>query len=240
MLKSEFCTYGNWLFKRRSYLPLFMFGIGIALMAYSAKNATQRETLPEQIFEYVCFAISLLGLALRMYVLGTVPEKTSGRNTNSQVAEVLNTEGVYSVVRHPLYVGNFFIYLGLSLYPGFWWFPILFCLLFWIYYERIMFAEEDFLERKFGEAYRVWADRTPAFFPRMKQWQRPGRRFSIWDAVRRDRSAILGIALGFSMLEAAEHITIGEVFADDWIWVAISALGLSLYAAGKMLIPAVR
>ena len=238
MLKTEFCTYGNWLFKRRGYLPLFLFAVLIALMAVSAQDAPRHESLPGQLFEYLCFSISVLGLCIRMVVLGVVPEKTSGRNTNSQVAEALNTDGVYSVVRHPLYLGNFFIYLGLSLFPGNWWFAIIFCLLFWIYYERIMFAEEDFLERKFGEAYRTWAAQTPAFFPRLRRWKWPRRRFRILNALRRDRSAILGLAIGYGVLEATERITLGEDITGDWFWAGLVVAGLILYAAGKMLPPA--
>ena len=34
-------------------------------------------------------------------------KNTSGRNTHDQVADSLNTSGIYSIVRHPLYVGNF-------------------------------------------------------------------------------------------------------------------------------------
>ncbi|MGB8874133.1 MAG: hypothetical protein WCC75_12145, partial [Desulfobaccales bacterium] len=45
---------------------------------------------------------------------GLPPRGTSGRNTQGQVAETLNTTGIYSLVRNPLYLGNFLIWLGLS------------------------------------------------------------------------------------------------------------------------------
>ena len=43
-----------------------------------------------------------------------------------------------------------------------WWLPVIYSLAFWIYYERIMFAEEAFLRQKFGETYRRWAATTPS------------------------------------------------------------------------------
>ena len=237
MLKTEFIAYGHWLFKRRGTLPLAVYVILIAFMALSAQGGPRHDSLPGQWFEYLCLVVSLLGLFVRMVVLGTVPEKTSGRNTETQVAEELNTGGVYSVLRHPLYFGNFFMYLGLAIFPGNAWFAVIFCLVFWLYYERIMFAEEDFLERKFGDAYRAWAAKTPAFFPRLRQWKGPPRRFRLLRALKRDRSAILGIAIGFGLLEATERIALGQEFTGDWFWAGVVVAGIVLYAAGKLLPP---
>jgi iron(III) transport system permease protein len=55
-----------------------------------------------------------LGQALRFYVLGLVPEGTSGQGSVIE-ASTLNTRGPYAYVRNPLYVGNLFIVLGLLL-----------------------------------------------------------------------------------------------------------------------------
>ena len=55
-------------------------------------------------------------------------------------------------------------------------------LVFWLYYERIMLAEEEFLRARYGKAFDDWAARTPAFLPNFRHWvppthavQRPGR-----------------------------------------------------------------
>ena len=45
-------------------------------------------------------------------------------------------------------------------------------LLFWLYYERIMFAEERFLERKFGEHYVRWSNSISAFIPLSLNYQK--------------------------------------------------------------------
>ena len=89
--------------------------------------------------------VGLLGLFSRILVVGHTPQNTSGRNTREQIAEVLNTTGWYSVVRHPLYLGNYLMGLGIALFPFVWWVPIIYTLSFALYYERIMVAEEDFL-----------------------------------------------------------------------------------------------
>ena len=87
---------------------------------------------------------------VRSYTIGTTPRGTSGRNTEEQVAEQLNSSGIYSTVRHPLYLGNYLMWIGIVLFTKSISFTIIVSLMYWLYYERIMFAEERFLERKFG------------------------------------------------------------------------------------------
>ncbi|GHU14504.1 hypothetical protein FACS189441_4300 [Betaproteobacteria bacterium] len=92
------------------------------------------------------------------------PANTSGRNTTGgQLADCLNTTGIYSIVRHPLYLGNFLMWFGISLLTGNLWFVTAFCLIYCVYYERIMYAEEQFFRRKFGIVYTEWAAKTPVF-----------------------------------------------------------------------------
>lgn len=61
-----------------------------------------------------------------------------------------NTTGMYSIVRHPLYLGNFFVGFGIVLICSSVWLAVVFCLLFVVYYERLMFAEEEFLRTSSG------------------------------------------------------------------------------------------
>jgi len=99
---------GNFLFRRRSYIPWF-------LVVFFWKALISPEYIREKfgifweyIFEIFCISISLIGIIVRLIIAGKVPEGTSGRNTKEQKAESLNTTGLYSIVRHPIYVlGNF-------------------------------------------------------------------------------------------------------------------------------------
>src|SRR4030095_3531295 len=96
-----------------------------------------------------------------------------------QVAEQLNTSGIYSVVRHPLYLGNYLMWIGIVLFTKNFEFVIIVSLLYWIYYERIMFAEERFLEKKFGESYLSWSLKVPAFIPALGKFQKSHIPFSV-------------------------------------------------------------
>ncbi|GAI74444.1 unnamed protein product [marine sediment metagenome] len=40
------------------------------------------------------------------------------------------------------------------------------------YYERIIFAEEEFLRKTFGDSYLKWAEQTPTFLPKCKNWKK--------------------------------------------------------------------
>ena len=100
------------------------------------------------------------GLAIRAYTVGHAPRGTSGRNTMVQRADMLNTTGSYSLARHPLYLGNYLMWLGIVFFVGVWWLAIICTPVFWIYCERIMYAEEAFLGDRFGRNFHEWAART--------------------------------------------------------------------------------
>ncbi|MDB4494123.1 DUF1295 domain-containing protein, partial [Flavobacteriales bacterium] len=139
---------GNLLFRGRSYFPLVLYVLMAVVIGLGWDPLFQSFDL---ISALTCIAVSMLGLLIRALTIGYTPRGTSGRNTKAgQVAEVLNTKGMYSLVRHPLYLGNFFMWLGIMIYVGNVWFTVVCCLLYWLYYERIMFAEEAFLRGKFG------------------------------------------------------------------------------------------
>ncbi len=162
-LLHSFESQGNWLFKRRGQIPVLLFLLAIPAVCaldYSVLNP-QRVTL----VNYTAVFLSILGAIVRAYTIGTTPRGTSGRNTQEQVAESLNISGIYSMVRHPLYLGNYLMWIGIVLFTQNFSFAIIVSLLYWIYYERIMFAEERFLERKFGDVYLQWSKKVPAFIP---------------------------------------------------------------------------
>ena len=131
-LKEELENSGNWLFRWRSYLPLLMMVIALIDMRHFTylDNDYDRNLY----WEVCCLMVSFGGLIIRAAVVGYVQEGTSGRNTIGQEAASLNTNGMYSIVRHPLYLGNFFIWLGISLFIRHWHVSLLCMLCFWYIY----------------------------------------------------------------------------------------------------------
>lgn len=170
----------------------------------------------ELILLITCTVVSLTGQIIRAIAIGTSNKHTSGRNTKEQVAEALNTKGIYSTVRHPLYLGNYFMWIGIVMFTFNIWFVLTVSLLFWLYYERIMFAEERFLERKFGEPYVAWSMKVPPFWPSMKNHIPTEIPFSMKTILRREYSGITATILGFVFVDvlrvwfSTEELTISK------------------------------
>lgn len=226
-LQNEFAKEGNFLFKYRSYLPIVILVIGIALYIY---QIVFLRNFPEQssLYEVICLAIAFLGLAIRVYTLGFVAPKTSGRNTTKQIANSLNTTGIYSTVRHPLYLGNYFMWLGIVLFIGNYWFALTFTLAYWLYYERIMYAEEQFLKGKFGQEYTDWANMTPAFIPSFKNFVPPQGQFNWRKVLVQEKNGLLAIFLILAALEAFELYWKKDSHFDGDEYVIAIGLGLSV------------
>ncbi|RHX80022.1 lipid A Kdo2 1-phosphate O-methyltransferase [Leptospira yasudae] len=198
-LIEEFESQGNFLFRWRSYIPGIILILCIGLLPfYQFPGNSYTYHLYYQSF---CFAVSLLGLFVRSFVIGYAPARTSGRNTKEQVADLVNQEGIYSLIRHPLYLGNFLMYLGAVLFLKNFLIASVFILFFWVYYERIMFAEEQFLRKKFGEAYLSWANTVPAFLPKFSGYKKPALGFSIRNVLKREYPSLFGILVIFSVFD---------------------------------------
>ncbi|HHW40803.1 MAG TPA: isoprenylcysteine carboxylmethyltransferase family protein [Syntrophomonadaceae bacterium] len=76
----------------------------------------------------------------------------------------LVTDGIYSYVRHPQYLGLILFTAGLLIqWPtlaGLAMFPFIVLI-----YVRLAYKEEQEVESEFGEAYVLYKNRTPAFLP---------------------------------------------------------------------------
>ena len=228
-LQEEFEKQGVWLFRYRGVIPLVFLFIGAALFVRTEMYPEiffLKETPYEIYYEMFCLFISLFGLYIRIYTVGHTPVNTSGRNTEKQVADTLNTTGIYSIVRHPLYLGNFFMWLGPAFLTGNIWFVVAFCLFYWIYYERIMFAEEQFLRRSFGEIYTDWAKNVPAFIPSFKNFKKPGLPFSWKKVLKKEKNGLAAIFLIFAAFDITGELIHAETNYNYFLIVACVLTGL--------------
>lgn len=225
-LREEYEKLGNWLFRWRSYLPLVL--TGFFLVAIKTTPASEINSNP--LFEFMCLLVSCSGLALRMYAVGCAPRGTSGRNVSEQRAETINQTGIYSLVRHPLYLGNFIIWIGLSLFTGAWWLVLVTAASCWLYYEKMMFAEEEFLRRKFGDKFLIWAEQTPLFFPEsLGDWVAPKLPFSLKNAVRREYSGFNAIICVLCLIKLVKDTTAAEQLTVNGFWLAIFLVSFAIY-----------
>lgn len=220
---------GNWLFKWRSYLPVLCLPVLAVALRHSGYLERSFGKQIEEAWRFLSLGVSLLGFGIRCLTAGFVPRGTSGRNTRSQVAETLNTTGMYSIVRNPLYVGNFIIVLGVALSIQVWWLVVLVCFGFWAYYERIVFAEEEFLRNKFGPAFMEWARLTPAFFPKFRLWKKPVMPFSFKTVLRREFTTFFGIISAFTFLGIIGDFLSEGKFEPDLVWIILYLVSVLIY-----------
>ena len=113
----------------------------------------------------------ILGLLIRFFSEGFAG---NWMRANEVKADYILDEGLYSIMRHPLYLGNFFVGFGFTLASSFYT-PLLlsfYSIVFFVYYYLIIREEESYLENKFGERFTRYREKTPAVFPDFKKWKR--------------------------------------------------------------------
>ncbi len=226
---------GLFLFRHRGLFVVFL--LPAAALAILERRAAALPAEPGLGWFAACLAVSLLGMAVRAAAVGSAPPGASTRSVRGPSASRLNTTGMYSLSRHPIYLGNLFVLLGFALAVRSWWFVLTAALVYWLLYERVIAAEERFLARRFGVRHRRWAERTPTFWPRPGLWTAPETRFSWRTVMLREYNSPLLIALIFLFLRMVDQVLVGGLSAGAWLRqdVAIAGSVLGLAAAACVL-----
>jgi protein-S-isoprenylcysteine O-methyltransferase Ste14 len=171
---------GRVLFRWRSFTPVLLALIAVPLLWRSRGPASPLWLISG-------LALCLAGQALRAWVLGQVPDGTSGQG-EKLMATSLNTGGPYALTRNPLYLGNLGITLGLCLIAHDLRLLCLVALLFALQYRAIIAAEERFLRQRFGAEYERWCARVPRFWPRRRGRVENGRPWDMRRALRKEHN----------------------------------------------------
>jgi protein-S-isoprenylcysteine O-methyltransferase Ste14 len=191
-LNQRLMRLGSILFRFRSYVWFLLLPLMLAECEFWYARGTHRA---DRFFEVGCLLLALAGELVRMMTIGFIARGTSGRNTTEQKAEVLNTTGAYSVVRNPLYLGNYLVLMGITVLFQDWELVVINSLAFIAIYVPIIMTEEQFLLSKFGQEYQEYTSRVPCLLP--KPWKYVGPRLDwSWRMVlRREHDTVLGIVL---------------------------------------------
>ncbi len=191
---------GNYLFRNRSHIPVVLFILAIPVIFIT--DISKLTELTRLVFLVIGVSLSVMGFIIRAITIGSTPAGTSGRNTKEgHVAEQLNTSGIYSIIRHPLYLGNYLMWIGIVVFTYNIFFVIIISLAYGLYYERIMIAEERFLEKKFGQSYLDWSLQAPAFFPTFSKYRKSNMVLSVKSILRREYSGVLATIFGFWFID---------------------------------------
>lgn len=95
------------------------------------------------------------------------------------------------------------MWLGVAMLTENLWFTMAFILLYTVYYERIMFAEEQFLIEKFGSQYTDWSKNVPAFIPNFKNYTKPKYPFNLMKVIRMEKNGLAAIFILFWLFDWA-------------------------------------
>ena len=228
MLTDELARQGDWLFRRRSYAPLVLLPLAVLVMATHTQPPTD-SLLLRRACELGCLLVSLLGVAARALALGWALPGSSGRNTREQIADHLNVTGIYSVCRHPLYLGNILMILGVLLFTRSLLLALAGLLFYVLLYERIIAAEERFLEQKFGESFRQWAAGRPALIPKWSLWARPPSPFSVRAAVKGEFYGVTALFVALPALRTLDIRFSEGVWRVDVFWLIPTVVILALF-----------
>ena len=116
-------------------------------------------SLAPHTFQLLCIAgicLIVAGSSVRLWASGCILK-------NQELA----TEGPYTLVRHPLYLGNILLLAGFSIASGQWWSVLLLIVYLWFFYPLAVAYEDYKLHRKFAGSWKSWCDATPALVPRL-------------------------------------------------------------------------
>jgi protein-S-isoprenylcysteine O-methyltransferase Ste14 len=222
----------KWLLRSRRYVPLLMFPLmGIALIRFQWPLGSFEF---HQVWEMYCLALSFLGLGIRAVAGNALREKLQ-RQAGRNLGASLNTSGMYSIVRHPRYLGDFFIGLGVVLVPFAWWLPLVYSVAFYVYYTRVMNVDEKLMRAKAGNHFDRWAAVTPACLPQIRKWRPSEYPFSFRSFLQREHKGILLIIALHASIEWLEHWILEQRILTEAFWILLVATGLAIYVAAKIL-----
>ncbi len=154
--------FGHLMFRTRNALfPLTL----VLLVLTSTPQLPFGSARLDRWFDAVGVILALLGQTCRALAIGSVDNIRRGGQRKRIAAETLIRSGIYAHTRNPLYLGNLIILSGLLLIANCrWWYMLVWPGFLGIYYA-IVCAEEEFLSRKFGQAYRDYIQAVNRFLP---------------------------------------------------------------------------
>ena len=179
--------------------------------------------------------ISFLGILIRAMAVGFAHSGTSGRE-NFLRADRLNTTGLYSMCRNPLYLGNILMFNGLVIVYGN-PFALLVCNLFlWLQYYLIILSEEASLCEKYGHEYLDYRTRVPRrLFPRPRRYRGPELTFRWKRMLVKENSSILNWGVMLTLILAFRDYSLNRHVDQPWVFILMLAFFILLYFLIKFL-----
>ncbi len=155
--------FGKPLFFYRGYTQAIFFSSIVFYVVFFQQSDIFEGTGVDAFMDAAGIGCLVVGELLRIWAVSHVGRTTRSRRLK---APALVTTGPYAHVRHPIYVANFLIGLGMVILSEAMLFVFVFLVLFGIQYAVITGEEEAFLKEHFGGEFDRYCDQTPKYIPR--------------------------------------------------------------------------
>ncbi|GAV20639.1 isoprenylcysteine carboxyl methyltransferase (ICMT) family protein [Mariprofundus micogutta] len=111
----------------------------------------------------------VMGLSLAFMLVGYTLLSKGWTQIHASRGKLV-TNGIYAYARHPQYTGLFLVIIGFLIqWPTL--ITVLMAPLLLFAYTRLARFEERKALKEFGGDYRLYVEKTPAFFPPLKKWK---------------------------------------------------------------------
>jgi undecaprenyl-diphosphatase len=196
--RSTWYAFQDWVDRGKDMLQ-----IPLCAVLFLTPPFVAEESLLDVLFDAGGVVLICAGLVLRAWAVANAERLFHWTEAPDAV---LVTRGPYAYLRHPMYLGNCVIALGVGALAENALALVLVPTVFSLAYGRLIVPREEArLRNSFGAAYDEYCDRVPAWVPELRRRGEPG--FSLnWRALRREAPAVLGASLMAIVAEVSEFL----------------------------------
>lgn len=156
---------GNFFFKYRNFLFIILY----LLLFIPSPPLFGEKTFGQNYYLYpiiLGLLVTITGQIIRGMTIGLAYIVRGGRD-KKVYADQLVTEGIFTHVRNPLYVGNILMLLGVGILANSLIYVAVIMPLFLFIYQAIVLAEENFLRNKFGASFDEYTKKVHRWIPNL-------------------------------------------------------------------------
>lgn len=190
------------IFFYRGYTQALFF-LALTLYIWFSPPDLFEDTWVDGLLDAAGISCLMAGELLRIWAVSHAGKWTRSRHLK---APRLVTSGPYAYSRHPIYLGNFLIGLGMVVLSEALAFIPAFLILFAFQYHIIISEEERFLRERFSEEFDRYRAQVPKYFP-VRVYMGRGRAFGR-NLPLKELGTAWGIVIGgffFEWIESPPH-----------------------------------
>lgn len=181
-------------------ISIFLALLAVVFLSKFLFPAWKEEALDE-FLDILGIFVLLFGFLIRVIARGHKAEVSwNGRS--------LMSDGLYGLVRHPMYFGTLLIGLGIVFVLFEWWTFLIFLLVFLAIYTPQVRKEENSLLQLFGEEYKVYCKKTPKYFPNRNFFRVNPRDYLFlkWAWLKKELPSLIVVSIIIIALETWQDI----------------------------------